>query len=317
MLHHHNLSQTLVSADRLQLSPDCIDIFASEAASLESEPSVFSEDRFALKLTYQLNSSEIITDDVFKRLKAAGYNGVELMPGCLKEKENLPGLLNKYDLALIVRMATSGDTVDDHIASFREQLLSNIHLEPLYFTCLSGVDSWGMDEKMEFMAAALEIEEMAGIKVGHYLNRGRITCNPWDTRELLLTFPQMYLSIDFGQWVAASGRLLVAQSEIMNLCSGRCIHIHTRIWNEDGFLSPEVNDSLYNQYLNVYECWWNLIWQMQLKAGISAFGMSHFDPKLTDHRIVMSEGILYSSWINKKQRTNFNRLLIRETGFNG
>ena len=61
---------------------------------------------------------------------------------------------------------------------------------PCTLTATAAATAWTPAEGQQFYAAALAIEKEAWVAVAHETHRGRITYNPWSTRDLLLRLPR-------------------------------------------------------------------------------------------------------------------------------
>ncbi len=137
-------------------------------------------------------------EEVFPAIKKAGYDGIQYRGAKAAGDPSFKKLMDKCHLSFIAQVHTSGDTVEDHMASFKELIRLSLPLEPLMINSQSGKDSGGMDEKIDFIAQALVYEKEIGIPAAPEIHRGRITYNPWETRDLLLVFEELKLCCDFS-----------------------------------------------------------------------------------------------------------------------
>ena len=205
-------------------------------------------------------------DIAFPKLRAEGFEGIEwLVPQNVDEFGNLLKV-HQFDFMAIV--LTQGKTVAEHIAHLRESIERAQPLNPLQITCQPGQDSWSREQSEHFFSEALAIEQEYSIPIAFEIHRGRILFNPWVTRDMLLTFPEMRLCCDFSHWVCVCERLLDSEKDIIQLCAERCIHIHARVgWAE----SPQVTDPRapeFLPYLEAHERWWDSVWDAQEARGI-------------------------------------------------
>src|SRR5450432_2581791 len=137
-----------------------------------------------LKLIRHLWGVDEPWEAVFPKFKALGYTGIEcVLPG-LEQRDGLRKLLDGHGFAYIPQIFTGGQNVDEHIRSFRDQLVAAKEMKPLFINCHSGSDRWSFDEMHRFFTAALEIEAAEIVAVAHETHRGRCTYNPWTTRDL-------------------------------------------------------------------------------------------------------------------------------------
>jgi hypothetical protein len=164
---------------------------------------------------------------------------------------------------------TEGNTVEEHIESFRQQVYEAKVDNPVFYNSHSGKDSWSFQESEKYFEAVLQIEKEVGIPICHETHRGRILYNPWITRDLLKRFPDLKLCADLSHWVVVCERLIDTELDILKLVAERTIHIHARVGYEQG---PQINDprSAENlSYVEAHERWWDLIWDYQSKNNIA------------------------------------------------
>jgi hypothetical protein len=202
-------------------------------------------------------------EDAFPRFKAAGYHGIDALPPGPQDLDRFRGLLSEYGFGYILQVLTVGDTVEQHIKSFREQAESGMALQPRLIGCHGGKDAWSDDESEQFFEGVLQIEQDLGIPVGHETHRGRILYNPWVTSRMLDRFPDLKLVCDFSHWTCVAERLLHDQMDIIRKSAERCIHIHARVGYEEGPQVPDPRAPEYRYALDRFESWWELIWDVQ------------------------------------------------------
>ncbi|MBC7721251.1 MAG: sugar phosphate isomerase/epimerase [Pedobacter sp.] len=254
-------------------------------------------------------------EQVFPAIKKAGYDGVEFKSIKVASDPSFKQLLQQYNFEFIAQIHTTGDTVDEHIASFKQLIQASLSLKPMLINSQSGKDSWGMDEKEEFIALALDYENEIGIPVAHEIHRGRITYNPWETRDLLLSFSQLKLCCDFSHWVCVCERLLYSEIEIIKYCAQRCIHLHARVGYEQGPQVPDPRAPEYAEHLQAHENWWDIIWRAQLENGTQIstltpeFGPPPYHQTLPFSQKPVSDLLEICNWMNDRQKDKFNQFI--------
>ncbi|HEV2128562.1 MAG TPA: TIM barrel protein [Thermomicrobiales bacterium] len=208
-------------------------------------------------------------EQAFPRFKAAGYHGIDALPPEPQDIARFRQLLKDYRFDYILQVLTTGATVEEHVASFRQQVEAGQVLEPLLIGCHSGRDAWSERESAEFFVQALAIEREIGIPVGHETHRGRILYNPWVTVLMLDRFPDLKLVGDFSHWTCVAERLLGDQADIIARCAERCLHIHARVGYEEGPQVPDPRAPEYRYCLEAFERWWDLVWDAQAARGLA------------------------------------------------
>ena len=254
-------------------------------------------------------------EKVFPRIKHAGYDGIEFKGIKVSGDNRFKQLLNTYSFQFIAQVHTSGETVQAHFNSFKELIRASLPLNPVLINSQSGQDSWRMHEKQEFMQLALAYEKETGIPVAHEIHRGRITCNPWDTRDLLLAFPGMRLCCDFSHWVCVCERLLDTETAIIELCAERCIHVHARVGYEQGPQVPDPRAPEYAGHTQAHESWWDIIWKSQFNRGVAITTLTpEFGPPPYHHTMPFTRQPVADlweicDWMNNRQKERFHHLI--------
>ncbi len=98
-------------------------------------------------------------EEVFPRIKAAGYEGIETGLQAPADERRFMTLMREYGFAYIAQIVTSGNSVDEHLKSFAGHLQQATTLNPLFVNAHSGQDSFSEEESHSFFAQALRLEE--------------------------------------------------------------------------------------------------------------------------------------------------------------
>lgn len=257
-------------------------------------------------------------EEVFPAIKEAGYDGVEYKAAKAAVDPNFRKLLDQYHFSFIAQVHTTGDTVQEHMASFKKLIRLSLPLAPVMINSQSGKDSWGMDEKIDFIGQALAYQEEIGIPVAHEIHRGRITYNPWETRDLLLLFDDLKLCCDFSHWVCVCERLLQTEADIIQLCAEHCIHLHSRVGYEQGPQVPDPRAPEYAVHLKAHEGWWDMVWKAQLKNNFPVSTITpEFGPPGYQHTLPFSRNPVgdleeICNWMHHRQKERFNQINFKE-----
>jgi sugar phosphate isomerase/epimerase len=252
----------------------------------------------------------------FPRIKDQGYNGIEYKGVNVAGDSSFKALLGEYGFEFITQIHTEGDSVDEHYASFKKLIQASLPLNPILINSQSGKDNWTFDQKKEFVERALAYEQQIGIPVAHETHRGRITYNPWDTRDLIMTFSELKLCCDFSHWVCVCERIIHSEIEIIKLCAERCIHIHARVGYEQGPQVPDPAAPEYEMHLKAHEQWWDMIWHKQAGKGFEQttltpeFGPSGYHHTLPYTNVPVSDLWKICDWMQQRQIARFNQTVI-------
>jgi hypothetical protein len=252
-------------------------------------------------------------EDGFPIFRDAGYHGIECAIPSAVEHARLRRLLKKHNFEFIPQIFTHGDSVAEHVASFRGQLAVARTLGPRLVNAHSGRDCFSDDESARFFEEALKIEADAGVPVAHETHRGRILYNPWITHRLLNRFDNLKFCCDFSHWVCVCERLIDDQMPIIRECASRCIHLHARVGYAQGPQVPDPRAPEYLAHLEAHERWWRLVWDAQQKRGDQVttltpeFGPPEYLHTLPFTRAPVSDLAEICDWQARRQLENFAR----------
>jgi sugar phosphate isomerase/epimerase len=236
-------------------------------------------------------------ESVFSRIKEEGFAGIETVLPEANRHAQFRELLDAHEFEYVADILTAGVTVEDHLASFREQMAGAAALKPRFVNCHSGRDSWTLEESARFFAEALAIEAEMGLPVAHETHRGRIFYNPWTTAALLRQFSDLKLCCDFSHWVCVCERLLDEQSDSIGLCADRCLHIHARVGYEEGPQVPDPRAPEFERHVESHEAWWKRIWQSQRARGLHTSTLTpEYGPPMYLHTLPYTNAPVADVW---------------------
>ncbi len=254
--------------------------------------------------------------DELMKYKEQGYQAIEAgFIYSAEPKEKLISQIRTLGLDWIAMVFTEGKTVEDHLQSFKQQVLDSAAFKPMLINSHSGRDAFTHDEIEFFFTEAIKIEQDLGIPIAHETHRSRILFNPWITRDVLEMFPQLHLCCDYSHWVTVCERLIDDQIDILKLCAKQAIHIHARVGHEQG---PQVSDPRapeFQTHVEAHERWWNMIWLEQLSQGKSIstltpeFGPWPYMPSLPYSQTPLASQDEICLWQAERQRQRFNEFL--------
>jgi sugar phosphate isomerase/epimerase len=202
-------------------------------------------------------------ETLFPKIRDLRYDGIEHILPEASERPRFRSQLDLNDFEYIAQIITVGDSVPEHILSFRRTVVDAITMNPRLINCHSGCDWFSEEEALRYFSEALELEAKLGISVAHETHRGRILYNPWITERLLRRLPELRLSCDFSHWVVVSERLLDKETSIIQQCAEQCIHIHARVGYEEGPQVPDPRAPEYERHVLAHERWWEMVWDAQ------------------------------------------------------
>lgn len=195
----------------------------------------------------------------FKKIREAGYDGVET--GRIKSSEinQVQELLEKNELLLICQQWSEGNNADEHIESFRKQAELNSQLKPVSINSHTGKDHFDFSDNLRILQAALDFEESEKTAVTQETHRGRFAFASHITSKFLDALPGLKLTADFSHWCCVAESYLEDQENHVAKAINNSFHIHARIGNTQ---SSQVNDPRspeWNNEKRIFLNWWKEI----------------------------------------------------------
>jgi sugar phosphate isomerase/epimerase len=253
-------------------------------------------------------------EDAFPKFKAKGYAGIESPLPDETRLSSFQSLLRDFDFLYIPQIFTRGQTVEEHIESFKQQVDAVSALNPLFINAHSGRDAWSEAESHHFFAQVLEIEAQAGVPVAHETHRGRIFFNPWITSRLLTEFPALKVCCDLSHWVCVCERMLDTEEDIIIQTARHCIHLHARVGYEEGPQVPDPRAPEYGYHLDAHEHWWDIIWKTQQAQGTTfttltpEFGPPNYMHTLPFTNVPVTDLWGICDWMAERQQERFAKI---------
>ncbi|MFC5451931.1 sugar phosphate isomerase/epimerase family protein [Paenibacillus aestuarii] len=212
-----------------------------------------------LKLIKSLWGMNGSLESQIQQIAEAGYTGVEAAIGYMDNREELSRLLAQYKLELIAQVITKGNSAEDHIHSFKEQVAYATHYGAILVDAHGGKDSFDRDQLRQFYDAALNVEASLGVPIGHETHRGRPLFTPWTTAALLREFPELKLTADISHWLCVCESYLDDHAEALQLAAQRTLHIHARVGYPQGPQVPHPAAPEFERELYVHEAFWEAV----------------------------------------------------------
>lgn len=268
-----------------------------------------------LKLVRHLWGLAEPLDRLLPEITAAGYTAIENAAPATGDAERFREHMAAFGMSFIAQVFTQGQTVREHLESFRQQLEYAAGFRPLFINSHSGLDRWSEAQAEGFFAEALKIEEALGIEVAHETHRGRTLYNPWTTDRLIEKFPALNLTLDLSHWVCVCERLLDGpELDVVRRCAERCLHLHARVGYEEGPQVPDPRAPEFAAHLSAHQAWWDLVWNAQERRGQAVSTLTpEYGPDLYLHalpytRMPVADLVSVCDW---QARTEAERFSLR------
>lgn len=238
----------------------------------------------------QLNLSILATnwgfegsmDDYGKKVKAEGYDGIEIWwPLEQKDQDELFAMLKKYNLKVGFLCGGQSSKYDEHYGVFKkmvEAAATNTIQKPLYINCHSGRDYFSYDQNKTFIDFTTGIAKQTGLTICHETHRSRMLFAAPVARTYLEKHPELRITSDLSHWCNVSESLLQDQEETVNLALERTDHVHARVGHAEG---PQVNDPRAPEWdgaVKAHLAWWDKVAAMKKSAGKPMTILTEFGP---------------------------------------
>ena len=220
-------------------------------------------------------SENLEWDNFFRKVKDAGYDGVEMgFPPTLTAEERAVILkgLQQYKLLFIGQhWQTVEADFDHHMQIYEENLRSLASGKPLFINSQTGKDYFSMDQNLTLIKRAQEISEETAVPVVHETHRGKWSFAAHIARAYLQQNPEIRITLDVSHWCAVAETYLEDQPEAITLAIQHTDHIHARVGHTEGPQVPDPRDPLWAEAMQFHlECWDRVV-AMKRKEGIVEF----------------------------------------------
>lgn len=235
-------------------------------------PGVAAPAKIAVKFYCPLWGNTLPPEAFARRVKEAGYDGVELSFWPLedrKTKEALVGALRGQGLELIVQQWQSGteSRFDPHLALLESVLREAAAVRPRFINSQTGKDWYTVEQNSRLIARCAVLERELGVPIFHETHRGKFSFHALTMLPYLDRFPDLKLTADLSHWCNVSESLLADQKVLMERALPHFRHIHSRVGHAEG---PQVSDPRAPEWqsaLDAHLGWWDAIVKLRQAAG--------------------------------------------------
>ncbi|QJW92241.1 sugar phosphate isomerase/epimerase [Spirosoma taeanense] len=206
-----------------------------------------------------------------RRVKSAGYDGMEIAAGPDKRKEAVQ-VTRDNGLDLVLMAFSGGSDFADHKKRFRDDLLDIAAHKPLFINAHTGKDFFTFEQNAELIQTALDVQKQTGVRILHETHRGRFSYSAPAIQNYLLRLPELRLTADYSHWVNVAESYLDDQAENVSRAIAISDHVHCRVGQPE---APQVSDPRapeWKEALETHARWWDAIRTRLQRAN--AFAMT-------------------------------------------
>ena len=197
----------------------------------------------------------------FKRVKEAGYDGVEYAISGGATPSQLDEVWAEAEKHGLLLIAQHYDTTDpdysrhyDAYASWLEKMQA---CPVVKINSQTGNDYFSVTENKLLIQLSAEHSVKTGVQVVHETHRAKFSFAAHTTFQYLRELPNLRLTLDASHWVCVSESYLEHQRWAMELAISRTDHLHARVGYPEG---PQVTDPFLPEWeaaLNAHLNWWD------------------------------------------------------------
>ncbi|HZY37170.1 MAG TPA: TIM barrel protein [Mucilaginibacter sp.] len=214
-------------------------------------------------------SENISWDDFCKKVKDAGYDGVESpIPFDEWGQQEITAALQKYGLRLIGQYYQSFEKdLEEHKQNYKRHLESLASLQPLLIDAQTGKDYYTSAQNRELFELAQLVTDETGVLIAHETHRNKALFAAHVTRALLIENPDVVITADFSHWCNVSESLLEQQQEALQVAISRTVHIHARVGHAESAQVSDPRAPEWQAELNAHLQWWDDIVNYRVNHG--------------------------------------------------
>lgn len=221
-------------------------------------------------------------DDYGKKVKAEGYDGIEIWwPMEQKDQDELFAMLKKYGLKVGFLCGAQQSNYQEHYELFKKMVTAaatNKIQKPIYINCHSGRDYFLYEQNEKLIDVTTSLSKETGITICHETHRSRMLFAAPVARQYFEKHPELRITLDISHWCNVSESLLDDQQDTVNMALQRADHVHARIGHPEG---PQVSDPRAPEWepaVKAHLAWWDKIATMKKEQGKPMTILTEFGP---------------------------------------
>jgi len=196
-------------------------------------------------------------EPMLRKIRDAGFDGVEIgVPADGPGQEALHSALETHGLQFIAHQYQAEGDFADYRLSLRRSLERAAAARPLFINSHTGRDYWTVEQNLDLIDIAQDVQDRLGVPILHESHRGRFLYSAPAAVEYFARRPNLRITADLTHWVIAAESLLVGHEAALEEAVRRTEHIHVRVGSAE---LPQVDDPLsprWSQELQAFSEWW-------------------------------------------------------------
>jgi len=210
-------------------------------------------------------------DEFCRRVKEAGYDGVEYGIPAESTKQELDGAWSNFEkyglLAIPQHYSTYDADFNLHLKNYGAWLDLIAPYKALKIDAQTGKDYFSFEQNKKLVERAAEHTRATGVEVYHETHRNKFTFAAHITADYLMRIPELRITLDASHWVNVAESFLQDQQEAMAIAIERAEHIHARVGYQEGPQVPDPAAPEWDEALQYHMAWWDKIIARKRAAG--------------------------------------------------
>lgn len=217
-------------------------------------------------------------DSFCKKVKEAGYDGVEDWVTEDPAQEAFFEALDKYNLRFGALTGSSGNNIEEHLNSYSQNLENTLSRKPDFINCHAGKDFLTFEESSQLIQLGMDKSKTTGIPIYQETHRGRMLFAAHVGAQFLRNFPDLRLTLDISHWCAVAESLLGNQTVAVTAALQRTDHVHARVGHEEGAQVPDPRAPEWKKANDAHYAWWDQVVALKKSRGEMLTMTTEFGP---------------------------------------
>ncbi|WP_445737109.1 sugar phosphate isomerase/epimerase family protein [Mariniflexile sp.] len=209
-------------------------------------------------------------EDFFKKIKDAGYDGVEFAIESQLEQKKLDNFWNdaeKFNAEIIVQhYDTNHSDYNKHYDMYAAWFDKISDYPCVKVNSQTGKDYFTFEQNKKLFDIASAFTQKKGIQVLHETHRNKFSFAAHITKIYLEKIKDLKLTLDISHWVNVAESFLEDQEAAVAIAISRTEHIHARVGFPEG---PQISDPRAPEWksaLNHHLLWWDKVVALKKSA---------------------------------------------------
>lgn len=178
--------------------------------------------------------------ELLEHIARDGFDAAELyLPGRPEEPAEIARRCAAAGLKLILQIATTGRTPEEHEHSLEALYAKAAEASPVLVNCQTGRDHFAFRDSVRLFERARALEAAGGVPLLHETHRGRALFTAPATAAYLAAVPGLRITADLSHWFCVHESDLLDQPESVAAAIAAAFHVHARVGFAEG---PQVGD---------------------------------------------------------------------------